>query len=240
MRTTHDTTRPPTGVTPEHATLDVSADAAVELAGARMVLMGERTAAWGSTLLAADLHLGKGEAMRRVGVGVPGGVLDETLARLGAAVARVGASRLLVLGDLLHAPAGLTDTMIDRVRAWREALPVEFVLVPGNHDRGLARVADAWRLRVEGPVLREGPFAFMHEPGEHAGAYTLCGHVHPAVRVGPRGRAVKLPAFVLGATCGVLPACSAFTDGATLRPNPGERVFVVGDGRVLEAPVRSR
>ncbi|MDX2132827.1 MAG: ligase-associated DNA damage response endonuclease PdeM [Planctomycetota bacterium] len=212
-------------------------DACLTIAGQRLVLLPERAILWGTTLLVADLHLGKGEAMCRLGVGVPRVVLDESLDRLSRAVVRTGASRVLVLGDLLHAPLGITQGLVERVRAWRDSYPGDVTLVPGNHDRALARVADAWHLRLAPDVLHEAPFAFAHDPQalrEHHSPYAWCGHIHPAVRLGPPRLATSLPAFLLSRAVGVLPAFSAFTAGAPVRPAPHDRLYVVADGRVME------
>jgi metallophosphoesterase superfamily enzyme len=62
----------------------------------------------------------------------------------------------------------------------------------------------------------------------------LAGHVHPAVRVGGRGRdRLRLPCFWFGPRVGVLPAFGAFTGTHTITPAPGDRVFAVADDRVL-------
>jgi metallophosphoesterase superfamily enzyme len=48
-----------------------------------------------------------------------------------------------------------------------------------------------------------------------------------------RGRfAPKLPCFHVGERVGVLPAFTRFAAGGVLRRRAGDRVFVVGEGRV--------
>ncbi|HMR69752.1 MAG TPA: DEAD/DEAH box helicase, partial [Rubrivivax sp.] len=112
------------------------------LGGERVRLLGARAAYLPAhaVLLLADLHLGKGQAFRHLGVPVPRGSSGETLARVDALLAATGATRLVVLGDLLHAARGrgaaLDDEVtraIDRWRARRPGLQLE--LVRGNHDR---------------------------------------------------------------------------------------------------------
>lgn len=204
--------------------------------------MPERAAWWPDggprgTLLVADLHLGKAETFRSHGIPVPGGVLAEQLGRLSRAIARTGAGRVVVLGDLLHARAGLTAAMLDEVRAWRRGHGVEIDLVPGNHDARAAEVADAWGVRVLGPAVEDGPFAYAHEPPRTAaadGRFTWCGHLHPAVTLRTTADSIKLPAFHLSASVGVLPAFTAFAGGVCVRPARDDRVFAVAEGRVID------
>lgn len=227
-------------------TVDSEVDAVV---AATVELLPQRVAYWRetSTLLVADLHLGKADALRAGGLplseAVLMGVLDKDLARLKAAIDATRARRVLILGDLLHATLGVTPQMVARFAAWREAIArasgdVRFEIVPGNHDRALGKVVDAWNLRVLGERHEEGPFAFVHEPPvvrENGDAkYTWCGHTHPAVWVGPRSSGMKLACFQIGKRAGVLPAFSVFTAGAVLARNDADRLIASADDRVIE------
>lgn len=211
---------------------------ATHACGEPVELLPERAVWWprAATLLVADLHWGKSETFRFAGAPIPGGVLEADLARLEGAVAATGAKRILVLGDLLHAGVGVTAGLLERVSAWRDgpAKRLEVVLVRGNHDRRLDLVAEAWRLTVHDGTLKEGPFAFQHEPGEEDGCFTWAGHVHPMAVVSGRTDSVRLPCFWMSPRMGVLPAFSVFTRGLTIRPAVNERVYVVAGGRVVE------
>jgi DNA ligase-associated metallophosphoesterase len=203
-----------------------------------VVLLAERAVWWPSarTLLVADLHLGKCETLRVNGAPMPETVLRADLARLGAVVARTEASRVIVLGDLLHTAAGVTPWLVDVVGGWREraAAGVEMAVVPGNHDTRIEAVAKEWGLAVWPDLAVEGVFAFCHEPCEREGVYTWAGHVHPLAAVRGSRDSLSLPCFWLGNGCGVLPAFSAFTGGVCVGRGAGERVFAVAEGRVLE------
>jgi DNA ligase-associated metallophosphoesterase len=200
-------------------------------------------------VLVADLHLGKGEAMFAQGApltpAAAAGVLDEQLARLGDLVACTGASRVIVLGDLLHAPAGITEGMVERVRGWRATLPASFELVPGNHDRKIERVLDAWGVRLLGAVEVERGIVLRHDPRPDGRGPVVAGHVHPAVRLGRRGEAVKLPCFwrtreavgsgpqrVEGDAL-VLPAFTLFASGVVVEARAGDGVYAVAGDRVV-------
>ncbi|CAG0958689.1 hypothetical protein PHYC_00608 [Phycisphaerales bacterium] len=204
------------------------------LAGESITLLPHRAALWNSTLLIADLHLGKTHSLHTLGIGVPGDSFDESLNRLAALIADTGAARLLILGDLLHAPAGLTPTMIDRVAAWRERHSIDITVVPGNHDRKLESLANTWRFTIAPERLDEGPFTFTHDPVPVRHRYVFGGHLHPAIKL-PGGRfPLKLPAFLIGPDLAILPAFSTFSAGSTLRPKPGDRVFAIAGERVVE------
>jgi uncharacterized protein len=213
-----------------------------------VILLPERAVFWPArrTLMIADLHLGKKQTFWAAGAPIPAGVLDADLATLDHLIRRTEATRLLVLGDLLHTSIGLTPQLVDHVAAWRSRLGggrhVEFAVVPGNHDRALGRVAEAWGLAITAAVHIEEGFAFRHDPpsgpGESGGGgvYTWSGHLHPQVRLSGRGDSLRLPCFWMTPTHAVLPAFSAFTRGMTIRPARGDRLFGVvdGDGRAGE------
>jgi len=217
--------------------------------GATVELLPQRVAYWreASTLLVADLHLGKADALRAGGLPLSDmvllGVLDKDLGRLRNAIEVTGARRVLILGDLLHATMGVTPQVVARFEAWREAVArgcgeVRFEIVPGNHDRAIGKVVDAWKLQVLSERHEEGPFAFVHEPpgsGElRKLKYTWCGHTHPAVWVGPRSSGMKLACFQIGERVGVLPAFSLFTAGGVVARTNSQRVFAIADDCVVE------
>ena len=113
-------------------------DVALELEGEHVVLMPEH-ALWmpeRKTLLVADTHFGKAATFRAGGIFVPRGTTATTLARLERALARTNATRVVFLGDLLHAREGRSPETLRLVADWRASrAEVEVVLVRGNHDR---------------------------------------------------------------------------------------------------------
>lgn len=215
----------------------------VPIAGEPVVLRGDRTVYWPSRnwLFLADLHVGKTESLRRDGVALPDGVLAADLARLTRAVRATGASRVLVLGDLVHDAHGLTPDVVERVAAWRATLAADVALVPGNHDRRVAVLPPAWRLQVLEERVREGPFTFVHDRASgpqqrERDGFTWHGHLHPVVALRGATDSLRLPAFVAGRSHGIVPAFSSLTSGATVERAPGERAWVVADGELLELP----
>lgn len=213
--------------------------------GATLALMPERAALWreGRALLVSDLHLGKVDILASwsgmMSAAAAEGVLRADLDRLSGAARAAGVGRVVVVGDLLHAPAALSGPMVDTVAAWRREQPWEMVLVAGNHDRLVERVATAWGLTLAGEELREGAMCFVHEPTEREGLFCVCGHEHPAAVLRGAGTRLKLPAFHLRAGRLTLPAFSRFTAGGEVEIRPGDRLFAVTEGAVVEVPARA-
>ena len=143
----------------------------LELAGVAARLLARRAIWWPdeATLFVADVHLGKAETLRALGVPVPAGPTEATLRRLGALVDDCGARRLVVLGDLLHARPAQAPATVSALRAWRAERPgLHGVLVRGNHDdRAGDPPADLGIEVVDAPAPL-GPFALCHEPTDDA------------------------------------------------------------------------
>lgn len=212
-------------------------DAVVTVAGQTLRLLPERAAFWqeARTLLVADLHWGKSQTFRALGMPVPGDALEDDLARLRRALERTDAARLVVLGDLIHAREGVTPDVTERVGAWRRAHPVPALLVRGNHDRHVPELPAEWRIGTVAGVCTDGPFRFVHDPDRHrdADGYVLAGHIHPAARVGRGRTALRVPAFHFGEEVGVLPAFGSFTGGTVLPRRPTDRVYGIADDEVF-------
>ncbi|MEM1185940.1 MAG: ligase-associated DNA damage response endonuclease PdeM [Planctomycetota bacterium] len=225
---------------------DLTGAVETELAGEPVALLPQRGLFWPgeSTLFVADLHLGKCETFRKAGAPIPAGVLEETLARLDAAIEACAARRLVVLGDLTHAPIGVTETMISTVSAWRDATDVEMVLVHGNHDRhlkrtGMVELAQTWSMDLLNPGAVLGPFTLLHEPERFDASHALAGHLHPSVYLRGGGDAVKTQVFWTSGGPGaggttVLPAFSFFAAGTSITNAKGDGVWAVTPQCVIE------
>jgi len=215
----------------------------IEVGGERVVLMPQRAVyvARERTLLVADVHLGKVDAARAEGAPVSGGVtaavLEDELVRLAEAVRVSGAARVIVLGDLLHAPAGMSKGMVEGVERWRAGLEVEIAVVTGNHDRKIEKVAGAWRMELLGERAKLAGFELVHDPAEMSGeGFAWCGHLHPAVRLAAGGDAMRLPAFWVRREVGILPAFTRVAAGKMPEWKSGDRVFAVAGDEVVEMP----
>ena len=212
----------------------------IEVTGARVRLLSQRAAYLPDErcLLVADAHIGKAASFRRLGVPVPRGTTTQTLQVLSEALAVTGASRVVFLGDLLHAAHGRTPATLQALADWRARhAALELLLVRGNHDsRAGDPPATLGVMAVDEP-LHMGGLWLCHHPQPRAEGYVLAGHLHPGVVLGGRAhQRLRLPCFHFGERVGVLPAFGAFTGMHTLRPAAGERVYVVGDGKVWPLP----
>ena len=213
----------------------------IELAGEHLTLWPDRAISWParSAVLVADLHLGKPAAFRSAGVPAPEASTEADLARLDRLMDSSRAERLIILGDLLHAKAGCAAQTMATVGAWAQRLASQgrrVTLVRGNHDISAGDPPAEWGFEIVDAPHTMGPFALAHEPQEFgADLYTLAGHLHPAVMLDcPTGAAMRAPCFWLGPRVGVLPAFGSFTGARAVRPSRHDRVYVIGDGAVVE------
>jgi uncharacterized protein len=191
-----------------------------------------------STLLVADMHLGKAATFRRLGLPVPRGTTTDSLDRLGALVQRFGARRVVVLGDLLHSVHAHAASTLGAFARWRERHAcLELVLVRGNHDDRAGDPPPGLGIEVVAEPLPLGALALAHHPRPWPGRHTLAGHLHPCLGVGGRaGDRLRLPCFHFAGEVGVLPAFGAFTGMHPIRPAAGDAVFLVADDRVVRWP----
>jgi DNA ligase-associated metallophosphoesterase len=210
----------------------------VEVRGDELVLFAERAAFWtrAATLLVADSHWGKAATFRAAGIPVPRGTTADGITRLDTMLDRTSARRVVFLGDFLHAREGRAPATLEAIRQWRASHGgVEMLVVRGNHDRRAGDPPPELGIPcVDGPVV-ESPFVFAHHPGISEHGYLLGGHLHPGVDlIGPGRQRERLSCFWLGASGGVLPAFGDFTGLWPITPVPGDRVFVIADGQVIE------
>jgi DNA ligase-associated metallophosphoesterase len=207
----------------------------VEIAGHRFDLLPGRAAWWerGATLLVADLHLGKTTAFRAGGIPVPCGVTSRDVSRLSGIIAKLPVRRLVVLGDLFHARSGVDAEVMDPfARLVERFRPVEWVVVEGNHDRGLQKEAESCGLIMVSDLEMDG-LHFVHDPAALAGP-GVCGHLHPGVRLRDfDGAAVRVPSFVVEKDKLILPAFSSFAGMHLVEPAAGRTCYAVACEKVV-------
>lgn len=189
-----------------------------------------------STLIVADIHLGKSAAFRAKGLPVPEGDSVRDLARLSALVAKSQAAHLVIAGDLFHAPTGMTPELEAALAGFMSGLRIPITLVVGNHDVKIQQLP-AGLLSV--PHLDLEPhLRVIHDPA-HAGGDRLhiAGHWHPVVKI-PDGKrtSLRLPCFLFRNHTLVIPAFGSFTGGSILNVRSDDRVFVALREEVVELP----
>lgn len=180
------------------------------------------------TLLVADLHLGKDVAFRQWSVPIPLGSNQETLRRLGRAVAETASERVIVLGDLWHARESVREGVAEEWRTFtRGFFACQFGLVTGNHDRKLAaaELANLVECIPDGHQL--GPFCVAHDPADMAGA-GFAGHLHPGIVLQSRGSGGrKLRCFWRRGDTLILPAFGELTGAVSVRPTEDDYVWAL-------------
>lgn len=209
----------------------------IEFMEERFELHPDRALWWPAerAVVIADLHMGKGATFRARGLPVPTGSTARDLERLGRIVDALSATRVIVVGDLVHASE--SEESLLSLCEWRESRPaLALQLVAGNHDRHVCSsvIARAIDIPAE-PHLVRG-IALTHAPHEAPTTPTIAGHIHPTVRLEDfDGSGVNVPAFVLDRLQLVLPAFGSLTGGRSVPRAPGRRLFAVAAGRVVEA-----
>ena len=211
------------------------------LDGERVTLLAERALFWTRerTLFVADVHLGKAAAFRASGVPLPRGSTASDLARLTRVIDATAATRVVVLGDLLHARAGRVSALGDAFVAWRENhRTLDILLVRGNHDAHAGDPPDDWKIRCVDEPWALPPFLACHRLESPPAGYALCGHVHPGVRLyGAGEQSARLPCFVLGVRRAILPAFGRFTGLSDVSPSTGEQIVAIAGRSLFSLPI---
>tara|TARA_B110000285_G_scaffold106411_1_gene121086 strand:- start:137 stop:793 length:657 start_codon:yes stop_codon:yes gene_type:complete len=205
-------------------------------------LLPEKAIHWAeqSTLIVSDIHLGKAGHFRKHGIGVPVDANLENLARLTRLLDQTKAVRLLVLGDLFHSDQNPEwDVFKEWLAAELEGGSLEeLLLIQGNHDVLPPAEWNQKGMRIEAALLEDDLF-FVHDSQEHepvGGAWTVCGHVHPAVRlIGGGKQALRVPCWWLNQEKRqlTLPAFGAFTGSFTVKPSRKDTCWVTTGTAIL-------
>jgi putative SbcD/Mre11-related phosphoesterase len=162
------------------------------------------------TAVAADLHLGYDQARRRRGEAVPLTGLDDLLHALAVLVPRLGLHRLVIAGDLFEDAAG--RALVPDLLRWLDEKQLELAaIVPGNHDRGLARAEPSLPLHPDGVHL--GDWLVVHGDGPLPDGRLIFGHFHPCLRWSSH---IAAPCYLVGDERIVLPAFSSDAAGGNV------------------------
>jgi uncharacterized protein len=185
-------------------------------AHARRVLLLEGEPGGGQTLVVADAHLGYAWAQRRRGELGP--LRDEdTGAGLFQIVDELRPSRIVLLGDAVHAPKpGPEERALIESTLQRLTDKAEIIAVLGNHDRHFQRdfpnapvaAVPEWATPEWLAVHGDRPLP----SGE--GRRLLIGHLHPVISFpDAAGAGQRVPCFLVSARAILLPAFSPFAAG---------------------------
>lgn len=189
-----------------------------------------------SSLVIADVHLGKSATFRAHGLPVPEGDTARDLSRMRELASRMNAHEIIIAGDLFHAAAGVSTELSDMLSSFLTEIGIPIHLVTGNHDAKIRTLPCGMESH---PFIDRGEIRIVHDPAD-AGkgpSLHLAGHWHPVARIRDGKRtSLRLPAFVLRGNLLVLPAFGSFTGGAVIHPETGDRLFVPMRDQVIEVP----
>ena len=215
---------------------------AVNVAATRLLCLSQRMLYWPEehTLFVADVHLGKAASFRAAGVSMPTGHSGRDLGRISALLTAYQATRLVILGDMVHTQTSYTDALDRSFKAFRALhRDVDVILVRGNHDRHAGDASALWGLTIVSEPHVLGPFACCHEPGRAGDSgFELAGHLHPAIRLQTAREGVTLPCFWKRTDGIVLPAFGSLTGNFTLRLKPSETAIVIAGQQLHEIKYR--
>lgn len=188
-----------------------------------------------SLLVLADVHLGKATGFQTSGINIPEGDNVRDLNRIDQLIEKTKCQQIIIAGDFLHTPSGVSKELTDLVDTWVTHSDAQILLVAGNHDRRALRRKPGINLEITDRFENEA-LEIVHDPKD-AGAtkLTICGHVHPAVRI--NRLKLRSACFHVSANCLTLPAFGSFTGSQLVRPEPDDRIFVSTGKRIAEVPV---
>lgn len=211
-------------------------DLSVMIRNEQLDLLPERAIYWPreQAVIIADLHFGKAATFRASGMPLPDGHMQDDLARLSQAMTRTHAKQLWILGDFIHAKRGRDSRTLEMIANWRSAhKDWQIMLVRGNHDLSAGDPPEAWNIDcVDDPVICP-PFVFRHDPQKHPSGYVFGGHLHPMLGLHSAGTMLKLPCFWFSHGAAILPPFGSFIDGSTIRPNVGDKLYVIADDTII-------
>ncbi len=207
----------------------------VEVYGEQMVLLPQKAMYWKKerALLIADLHLGKVNHFRKLGIAVPQRANEHNIELLMEVIGLSKPEKIFFLGDLFHSHYNQEWEVFGEVVKYCPA--ISFKLILGNHDIMSERQYERKGIEVYDDLV-VGNFLLSHHPLETipGNLYNIAGHIHPAVHLKGKGRqSLTLPCFHFGARQALLPAFGNFTGVAQVIPRKDDKVFVVADNKVL-------
>ncbi len=190
-----------------------------------------------------DIHVGYELAARRRGGYLPAVASGAEIGRrLVGLTSALGATRLVIAGDLRHSTRDIDDMerseLADLAAVVRDQLSLDVVL--GNHDRGGAMIDGA-----SVTSLRLGEVDVVHRPPRRTPiVWTISGHLHPSITLRDEtGASARYPCALVGERTVILPAYSDWAGGTEARRllaelSPGAwRALPLSGGQVADVGI---
>ena len=186
-----------------------------------------------SALVLSDVHLGKATTFQAHGLPVPEGDDTADLTRISRLVKTTKAQQLIIAGDLLHSPSGVSPALISQLETWMNQCSAKITLVLGNHDQRALRAHPMESV----PSLELDGLHIIHDPADATEGFSICGHLHPVIRVKDKPRShLRTACFWLTEHTLILPSFGTFTGGHPIEPTSKDRIFAPLNDRVVELP----
>lgn len=209
----------------------------VTIRGEEIVLLPECAAFWVAkkTLIVSDIHIGKAATLRKAGIAVPEGSMEEDLASLAKLIHKNKARHCIIVGDLIHSSRGLSECVKTALHTWLSELKCEVHLVFGNHDKPLIKNMPAeWNLHTYKEKLVMDPFLFCHLPTLSENHFVWSGHIHPKIVLSDGLDNLKLKCFFMTTNQCILPAFSTVVGGHLVTKDKDSRIFVTTGSEIIE------
>ena len=188
-------------------------------------------------LLVSDLHIGKDAGFRANGLPVPMGADARTLDRLSDAVLETGCEHVFIVGDLWHSRTGSTAEVVRKFEEWIQKTSASVHLIEGNHDRHAAPRSEIAGLQYCGERHELDGICLVHDPIEADNLPSVCGHIHPGIRIEGKGRqSIWVRAFWRRGNVLILPAFGDLTGQVSVDACADDDLYALGDGRVFPVP----
>lgn len=190
-----------------------------------------------STLIIADLHMGKCATFRQAGIAIPIMSSEHDLLILTQIINRVSPKRLIILGDFFHAREAQHQSIYKLLDTWRaQHKSLDIILIKGNHDKHAGNPDMRLEIQCIEEEMIEPPFIYSHEIISHENYFTLAGHIHPVLYLNGFGKdKLRLPCFYLEKNYCLLPAFGYFTGGYAMRRiSEYTQAFVITENKVIK------
>jgi DNA ligase-associated metallophosphoesterase len=208
----------------------------INLEGEDLVVLPEKALYWEGkkSLIIADTHIGKADHFRKAGLPIPDQASTVDYCTLDTLLETYDVDRIIIVGDMFH--SNFNNACSDFI-TWKNTKSLrEVVLVKGNHDILGEKFYRDGGIVVYNEEYIESPYTFTHKPPAVINhGYYISGHIHPAVRMGGKGRqSLTLSCFIFGLKQALLPAFGSLTGKCIVLPEKSDKVFVIGSDKVFE------
>ncbi|MEO6902015.1 MAG: ligase-associated DNA damage response endonuclease PdeM [Bacteroidia bacterium] len=188
-----------------------------------------------STLIIADLHLGKAQHFRKNGISIPPISAQKDYEILKRLILKYNPLRIILLGDLFHSSHNVEWTIFcDFVNAFKH---IEFVLILGNHDILEIHHYKSVCLTLIENTLEEGDLILSHYPLQNfpSDKINIAGHIHPGIALYGKGKQrLQLPCFYFYKNQFILPAFGSLTGLQLIGRTKETSVYVIAENKVIE------